>query len=196
VAAAAAAAVAADVVAAAEAAAYVVAAVEVAVVGAVAQAAVAAVAADAVASSLEPASAALGMPVAARATPRPVGYGRQVGDGSIAVHRRLSSHHRRLSHCQPNNVWRRRLAHQLEPGWLLLRPRGGRKQWHWQTGGPTDVVIVERHPDELPPLKVKNPAAPAVTREAEEDWGGDAVAENSYPIRKGRGRACEQYSGA
>jgi hypothetical protein len=128
---------------------------------------------------LEPVSAVLGLPVAAaRAGPRPVGYGRQVGDGSIAVHRRLSSHHRRLSshhrrlsHYQPNNVWRRRLAHQLEPGWLLLRPRGGRKQWHWQTGGPTDVVIVERHPDELLPLKVENPAAPAVTREAEEDWG-------------------------
>jgi hypothetical protein len=22
-----------------------------------------------------------------------------------------------------------------------------RKQWEWQTGGPTDVVIVKRHPD-------------------------------------------------
>ena len=44
-------------------------------------------AADAVASSLEAASAALPV-AAARAAPRPVGYGRQLGDGSIAVHRR------------------------------------------------------------------------------------------------------------
>jgi hypothetical protein len=112
--------VAADVVAAAAAAAYVVAAVEVAVVGAAAQAAVAAVAADAVASSLEPVSDALGLPVAAaRAGPRPVGYGRQVGDGSIAVHRRLSSHHRRLS------SHHRRLSHYQPNKRLATTPRAG-----------------------------------------------------------------------
>jgi hypothetical protein len=27
-----------------------------------------------------------------------------------------------------------------------------RKQWDWQTNGPTDVVIVEQHPDELLPI--------------------------------------------
>jgi hypothetical protein len=82
----------------------------VAAAGAAAEAAVAAAAADAVASSLEAASAALPV-AAARAAPRPVGYGRQVGDGSIAVHRRLSSHRgrlsshrRRLSHYQPNRI--------------------------------------------------------------------------------------------
>jgi hypothetical protein len=119
--------VASDVVA-AVAAAYVVAAVEVAVavVGAAAQAAVAAVAADAVASFLEPVSAALGLPVAAaRAGPRPVGYGRQVGDGSIAVHRRLSSHHRRPSHYQPNNVWRLSRPPTRARMAAIASPRGG-----------------------------------------------------------------------
>jgi hypothetical protein len=27
-----------------------------------------------------------------------------------------------------------------------------RKQWGWQTGGPTDVVIVKQHPDQLLPI--------------------------------------------
>lgn len=26
------------------------------------------------------------------------------------------------------------------------------KQWEWQTGGPTDVVIVQQHPDEMLPM--------------------------------------------
>jgi hypothetical protein len=27
-----------------------------------------------------------------------------------------------------------------------------RKQWDWQTNGPTDVVILEQHPDEVLPI--------------------------------------------